>query len=85
MSRQPNGMLQPTILVTKLVDRHHKHLHVEYATYRELRRDLKRQLEESVGDTISVARSKRGQGFEWFEIWELAANGKPRLVREGWQ
>lgn len=77
-------MLQPTILVTKMVDRVHKHLHVEYDTYRELRKDLKRQLEESVDDTISVARSKRGQGFEWFEIWELSG-GKPRLIREGWQ
>lgn len=78
-------MLQPTILVTKMVDRVHKLVRVEYSTYRELRRDLKRQLKESVDDTISVARSKRGQGFEWFEIWELTAAGKPRLVREGWQ
>lgn len=78
-------MLQPTILVTKMVDRAHKLHHVEYDTYRELRKDLKRQLEESVDDTISVARSKRGQGFEWFEIWELSSGGKPRLVREGWQ
>lgn len=78
-------MLRPTILVTKLVDRLHKHLRVEYDTYRELRKDLKRQLEESVEDTISVARSKRGQGFEWFEIWQLSTSGKPQLVREGWQ
>ncbi len=78
-------MLQPTILVTKLVGRVHTHIRIEYNTYRELRKDLKRQLEENAEDTLSVARSKRGQGFEWFEIWELSACGKPRLVREGWQ
>ena len=84
MSRQPNGMLSPSILLTKRVGGHHKHVRINYNSYRALRKDLKDQLKESVDNSASVSRSKRGQWGEWFETWVLS-NGKPEITREGWQ
>ena len=55
----------------------------EYPTYKELKSDLKRQLEKA--DTpLTVSRSKRGEWGEWFEIWELNYLGKPVIRKEGW-
>lgn len=81
---QPNGMLSPSLQVTKRDGSIHKNVQVSYRTYRDLKKDLKQQLTESVDNTAHVARSKRGQGWEWFEIWKLVS-GKPHLVKEGWQ
>jgi len=56
---------------------------IQYKTYVELKRDIKRLLEENFEDTISVSRSRRGEWGEWFEIWKLSY-GQPKKVREGW-
>lgn len=90
MKRRPNGMINPTILVTKDVMSPTRGMtrgdlvRVEYSSIRDLRRDMKAQLEASADGEIHVARSRRGQWGEWFEVWDLWA-GKPRLLREGWQ
>ena len=57
---------------------------VEFNTYAELKRNLKSYLEESKERYISVYRSRRGEWGEWFEDWELGDNGKPRIVKSGW-
>jgi hypothetical protein len=71
-----NGMMRPGIL--------RNGVSVEYKNLRELRRDMKNQLAQSGDGEIHVARSRRGEWGEWFEVWGLWA-GKPRLLREGWQ
>ena len=83
-------MISPTILVNKLArepitGRTVQKLHcLKYRTYRALRKDLKNQLEASCEDEIQVARSRRGEGGEWFEVWTLQ-DGEPVMLREGWQ
>jgi hypothetical protein len=57
---------------------------IQYPTYRELKKNLKKHLEENIENTISVSRSKRGEWGEWYEIWKLV-NGNPIIVKEGWQ
>jgi hypothetical protein len=59
------------------------HRSVSYDTYRELKKNLKRHLQENLEDTISVSRSRRGEWGEWFEHWMLI-DGKPKKVKEGW-
>jgi len=82
--------LTPTILVNKLardpvMGREYLKLnHIGYRSYRLLRRDLKNQLEQSHDGEVHVARSRRGQGGEWFEVWQLDWD-KPVIIREGWQ
>ena len=80
-------MLNPTMLLTVRDAQTHKleHHQIEYRNYRELCRDLKRQLDRSVDGLVSVARSRRGQGFEWFETWTTDFKGKPIKTKEGWQ
>lgn len=90
MSGQPNGMLTPTILVRVMArdpvggGMYHKTDRVEYRSYRELRKDIANQIARSEDGVIHVARSKRGQWGEWFEVWTMR-DRKPKLVREGWQ
>lgn len=84
-TRQPNGMLQPTIIVQKLSDtgRGVKTHFIPYKTYRLLRKDLPNQLRQSFYGKLSVSRSRHGMGFEWFEKWEYRRS-KPTLIEEGW-
>ena len=56
---------------------------IQYKTYRELKKNIRRHLEENLESDISVARSKRGEWGEWFEIWSKV-NGEPKILREGW-
>lgn len=56
---------------------------IQYPTYRELKKNIKRHLEENLESTVSVSRSKRGEWGEYFENWQLV-NGKPTIVKEGW-
>lgn len=84
-----NGMIRPSILILEASWtagglRRRGSRRVEYKNLRELRRDMKAQLESSLDGEIHVARSRRGEWGEWFEVWDLWA-GKPRLLREGWQ
>ena len=55
-----------------------------YKTYVELKKDLRRVLAETNEDYISVYRSRKGEWGEWFEIWQLI-NGKPEIIKQGWQ
>lgn len=57
---------------------------ISYPTYRELVKNMKRHLDENLETNISVSRSRRGEWGEWFEIWQLV-NGKPTIVKKGWQ
>lgn len=56
---------------------------VRYKTYRELKKNIKKHLEDNLESTVSVSRSKRGEWGEFFEIWTLH-NGKPEIVKSGW-
>lgn len=76
-----NGMLRPSILSNQangVLKR------FEYKNLRKLRKDMRRQITQSIDGEIHVARSRRGNWGEWFEVWDMCA-GKPRLLREGWQ
>jgi len=56
---------------------------IQYKSYRELKKNLKRHLEENLEATIPVSRSKRGNWGEWYENWQMI-NGKPQIVKQGW-
>lgn len=57
---------------------------VEFSTYAELKRNIKKYLLETNEPHISVYRSRRGEWGEWVEKWELS-NGKPKITNAGWQ
>lgn len=65
--------------------RHSKSEWVSFNTYAELKTNLKEYLQENEEPYISVFRSRRGEWGEWFEHWELGSNGKPKIIKEGWQ
>ena len=56
-----------------------------FNTYPLLKKQLRIDLMTTnvVGD-ISVSRSRRGEWGEYFEIWSLV-NGKPKIIKQGWQ
>jgi hypothetical protein len=56
---------------------------IQYPTYRELKKNLKKHLQENIEAQICVSRSRKGEWGEWFENWTLV-NGKPTIVKEGW-
>jgi hypothetical protein len=58
---------------------------VEYSTYAELRSNLKKHLDESPEPYISVYRSRRGEFGEWYEHWALSVDGRPKIIKSGWQ
>ena len=58
---------------------------VSFNTYAELKSNLKGYLEESEEEYISVFRSRRGEWGEWYEHWELGGNGRPKIIKQGWQ
>ena len=57
---------------------------IQYKTYRELKKNIKKHLLENIEDTVSLCRSKRGEWGEWFEIWTLSDDGNPKILRQGW-
>jgi hypothetical protein len=54
-----------------------------YKTYRKLKADLKRLMEEYHTKEVTVFRSRRGEWGEWFETWRLE-DGKLHIEKEGW-
>ena len=56
---------------------------IPYPTYKELKKNIKKHLEENLEPMVSVYRSRRGEWGEWFENWMLVGN-KPKIVKEGW-
>lgn len=65
-------------------DRKSPYITRQYATYAELKRNLKEHLEACIEDTVSVSRSRRGEWGEFFEHWGLDAERKPVIVKQGW-
>ena len=62
-----------------------KYITKQYETYRELKKDLKEICKQNIDlDGVSVIRSRRGEWGEWFEYWKLNQNGKPEIIKEGW-
>ena len=55
-----------------------------YPTYKELKKNITKHLNESTEHPISVSRSRRSEWGEWFEHWKFNANGKSEIVKEGW-
>lgn len=61
-----------------------KYIYERYKTYAELKKNLRRILEQHIGDEpVFVSRSRRGEWGEWAERWVLI-NGKPTIVKQGW-
>ena len=58
----------------------------KFKTYAELKKALAiRILREHIGDMdVFVTRSRRGEWGEWFEKW-VKINGKPTIIKKGWQ
>ena len=57
-----------------------------FKTYAELKKALKDYiLDNHIGeDEVFVTRSRRGEWGEWFEKW-VKINGKPTIIKKGWQ
>jgi len=60
-----------------------RYVTLQFPTYRELKKEIKNILIESLDDTVHVSRSRRGTWGEWFEHWKLI-NGKPTIIKQGW-
>ena len=58
--------------------------YVNAKTYRELKKKIKEYLPLSLSGDLHIHRQRRGEWGEWFEIWEMR-QGKPTIVKEGWQ
>ena len=55
-----------------------------FKSYRELVKNMKSLIDENIcEDGVYVLRTRRGEWGEWFEYWELV-NGKPKIIRQGW-
>jgi len=57
---------------------------IQYPTYRELVKNMKRHLDDNLEVNISVSRSRRGEWGEWYEVWQMV-NGKPTIIKKSWQ
>lgn len=57
-----------------------------FKTYAELKKALKDYiLDNHIGECeVFVTRSRRGEWGEWFEKW-VKINGKPTIIKKGWQ
>jgi len=62
------------------------HITKSFNTYAELKKALRDYiLHNHIGkNEVFVTRSRRGEWGEWFEKWELI-NGKPTIIKKGWQ
>ena len=54
-----------------------------YNTYKELKRNIKSALEDSIDNEVEVIRSRRGEWGEWFERWSIV-QGKPKIIKQTW-
>lgn len=57
---------------------------VEFKTYAELKRNIKKYLLESNEPYLTVYRSRRGEWGEWVEQWVLD-NNKIKIINMFWQ
>ena len=58
-------------------------LQINFASYAELKKNLKSMILSSYGNEITVFRSRRGEWGEWFEKWCMC-DGKPKIFKQGW-
>jgi hypothetical protein len=60
----------------------------EFPTYAELKKNLKKLIQESPDHEVTIFRSRRGEWGEWFEKWILSSynynNGEPIIIKQGW-
>ena len=55
-----------------------------FGTYAEIKKRMKDLLAISDDNEVTVNRHRRGQWGEWYEKWAMV-NGKPTIVKQGWQ
>ena len=60
------------------------HIQRQFPTYSEVKKRMKYLLEVSDNNEVSVYRHRRGEWGEWFEKWAMI-NGRPTIIKEGWQ
>ena len=58
-------------------------LHINFPTYRELKKQLLKYVNDSVDNEVTVSRSRRGEWGEYFEKWSLI-NDKLTCTKKGW-
>ncbi len=51
--------------------------------YRKVLKNIRKYLEMSSTNKVTVTRYRRGQFGEWFEWWRMV-DGRPEIVWEGW-
>ena len=56
----------------------------EYKTYTELKKNLKKHIQDSWDGQVTVTRTRRGEWGQWFERWVLDDNNKPQKAKETW-
>jgi len=54
-------------------------------TYKKVVKEMAVLIKKSWDNEVHVFRQRRGCWGEWFEIWGLDANGKPKINKQGWQ
>ena len=60
------------------------HIQRQFGTYAEVKKRIKDLLLISDDNEVSVYRHRRGEWGEYYEKWALI-NGKPTIIKEGWQ
>ena len=58
-------------------------IQLQYATYKELKRNLVKLLNVSNDNIVRVYRHRRGEWGEFFEHWAMV-NNKPKIIKQGW-
>lgn len=60
------------------------HIQRQFGTYAEVKKRIKDLLKVSNDNKVCVYRHRRGEWGEYFEHWSMV-NGKPAIVKQGWQ
>ena len=58
-------------------------IQLQFATYEQVKKEMKYLLKVSDDNEVSVYRHRRGEWGEWFEKWTMI-NGKPKIYKQGW-
>lgn len=58
-------------------------IQLQFATYEQVKKEMKYLLKVSDDNEVSVYRHRRGEWGEWFEKWAMI-NGKPKIYKQGW-
>ena len=65
-------------------DTNNKNISFSVKSYAIVKQQMKDYIKDSINNKVNVYRHRRGEWGEWFEHWEIS-NGKPVIVKEGWQ